>query len=775
MTTRGTTLIGHLTTVCTLLFALTACGGGGGDSGFLPPDAPNVPTVLAITTPELPVASAGVEYTALVEAQGGRKPYSWTITNSASTEFKIDSNGFITGKAPEEGAYSLLIEVTDADNSTATLSTILSVTADTDSLAITTIELPVASAGDAYTALVEAQGGRKPYSWTITNSTRTEFKIDSNGFITGIAPAEGDYSLLIQVTDANNSTATLSTILVVTGAGIGSLTITTTELPVASAGADYTALVKAQGGRKPYSWTITNSAKTEFKIDSNGFVTGTAPEKGDYGLIIEVIDASNSGDTLSTILVVTTGEDSLAIATTSLPSAIDGIAYTAVVEAVEGKKPYKWSMIDNGGTGLKINNEGILSGIAPSSGDYGVSLRVTDDTNTQASTSFVLSVKVGDIPEPLTIATTSPLPTAYEGKSYTAILEASGGQGNYLWTLVDAGGSGLELRYDGALTGTAPVEGGYAIAVSVMDDTVVDATALILNVESDSSPLMITTSSVLPPGVLDERYATLLNAAGGTKPYIWRLVSSGGQSLTLSPEGVLEGTPSLAGTFGLVFEVSDGNTTDQLAATLTVTSTPNPISSLTIETPTLPNVKTVLYAATAVATGGKKPYTWSGRDTSTPISGFIINADSGIITGDTTNLRPGLYGYRVTVEDAADAITDRSYIITVPGGDNPDVQILTENPLPDATTGLTYSLVMQAVGGDGTYTWAILETLEDGEVSEDGPSFAPPGSPASGVLFWKVADVGSVVDKWQLTISVTDNSDRADIVVFDLNVVLPSP
>ena len=78
MTIRGTTLIGRLAALCTLLLAFTACGGGGGSGGggFLPPDVPVVTIDLAIITTELPEASAGAEYTALVEAEGGKKPYS---------------------------------------------------------------------------------------------------------------------------------------------------------------------------------------------------------------------------------------------------------------------------------------------------------------------------------------------------------------------------------------------------------------------------------------------------------------------------------------------------------------------------------------------------------------------------------------------------------------------------------------------------------------------------------------------------------------------------
>ena len=153
----------------------------------------------------------------------------------------------------------------------------------------------------------------------------------------------------------------------------------------------------------------------------------------------------------------------LAIATTALPNAIDGIRYTAVIEGAGGEKPYAWSVTNGGGTGFGINNEGILSGVAPRSGDYGLSLRLTDNANTQATASFVLTV-TGDTPQPLAITTTSPLPSVEEGNTYTAILEAVGGNGGYLWLLENGGGSGLRLRDDGVLSWHVhPLKGNMAL------------------------------------------------------------------------------------------------------------------------------------------------------------------------------------------------------------------------------------------------------------------------------------------------------------------------
>ena len=541
-----------------------------------------------------------------------------------------------------------------------------------------------------------------------------------------------------------------------------SLAIITTTLPNAAAGADYTALVEVEGGFAPYSWAIIDDGGTGFTINNEGFLTGTAPGKGDYGLTLEVTDNNGDTDKFSTILTVDIGPDSLVITNTGLPSAIDGVQYTALVQAAGGKEPYSWDVVDDGGTGFTINDEGFLTGTAPESGDYGLTLQVTDSVDAADRSSIILTV-TGDTPQPLAISTSS-LPSAEEGKGYNAILEAVGGQGDYMWTLISNGGSGLQLRDDGLLSGTAPAEGQYAISVSVLDDSRTVSSTLLLTVTADSSPLTITTTT-LPGGSVGNRYAAVLNASGGDKPYVWTLVSNGGQpGLSLSTAGVLSGVPTLPGDFGVIYRVSDGTNTDQLAALLTISTTDGAGVPLRITTASLPDADRVLYAAAMEAAGGVKPYSWSGGDTAVPGTGFTVNPTSGSITGVTNDLLPGQYGYSVTVEDSVGDADTRSYVITIPGGDSPPIRILTENPLPIAYETLFYTTILRAVGGSGTTAWSVIDSVGfPGTV----PSFASALDIASGVLTWNSADVAE--GNYLITIQVDDTGDgTSDVVTYDL-------
>lgn len=465
----------------------------------------------------------------------------------------------------------------------------------------------------------------------------------------------------------------------------------------------------------------------------------------------------------------------LTITTTGLPNAIEGIKYNAVVEAAGGKESYSWAVLDDGGTGFTINNGGVLTGILAASGSYGLTIQVRDSGGQSATTSLILTVTGTDSPGPLAITTTV-LPNASAGADYNALLNATGGQGDYQWTLLNDGDSGLQLRPDGLLNGTGPRTGQYAITVSVQDDTsTVSSTLILISGNEDAAPLTITTTS-LPSGLVNASYAAVLEATGGGVPYLWTLVSDGGSGLSLSSAGVLSGTPTVGGTYGLVFRVSDGASDAQSSLTLAISNKDDNCilnCEVRITTATLPIADRVVYAAAMDATGGTTPYTWSGGDTSSPGTGFVVDAASGSITGNSNNLLPGLYGYTVTVVDKNSGTDTRSYVIEVPGGDLPPVRILTENPLPDATDNSTYSVIMRAVGGGQDKTWEVLETIrDDGTLYFDGPSFNPPGGNAeSGVLFWSAAAVE--VGKYLITIKVTSNDPdmSADTVTFDLEAV----
>jgi len=66
----------------------------------------------------------------------------------------------------------------------------------------------------------------------------------------------------------------------------------------------------------------------------------------------------------------------------------------------------------------------------------------------------------------------------------------------------------------------------------------------------------------LPDATNGVSYNAVLSAAGGQAPYAWGLASGSSAlpaNLTLSPAGVISGTPAESGTFDFVIQMTDSS------------------------------------------------------------------------------------------------------------------------------------------------------------------------------------------------------------------------
>ena len=126
-----------------------------------------------------------------------------------------------------------------------------------------------------------------------------------------------------------------------------------------------------------------------------------------------------------------------------------GCPWTATSDAT-------WITIDSGTSG---NGDGTVNySVASNSGP------ARNGTMTIAQQTFTVSQSSG----PLTITTTSPLPSGVVGVEYSQALSAAGGAPPYTWSLLSGQlPPGLSLSSGGALGGTPATAATYAFTVQV--------------------------------------------------------------------------------------------------------------------------------------------------------------------------------------------------------------------------------------------------------------------------------------------------------------------
>lgn len=336
----------------------------------------------------------------------------------------------------------------------------------------------------------------------------------------------------------------------------GLLAVVTTELPLAVEGVAYDEALEAGGGDGENSWSAdAASLPSGLSLSADGRLTGTPDATGSFVIPVDV--ESGDGQAASGEVSVDVSPE-LRITTTSLPDGRRDEAYSATLAATGGDGSHAWSADEATlPDGVSLSEGGELSGTPTEAGDFGVAIEVESGDGQSASTTLDLRIVA-----PVEV-TTSELDEASVGEAYEATLEASGGDGDYTWSL-EAGSlpSGLSLGADGVISGTPDTEETATFTVRVEDGTgETDERELSITVRA-TEPISITTS-LLAPGVVDGPYEVSLGAEGGDGvDFAWAVVSGSlPAGLTLGANGTFAGTPSADGASSFRVRVTSGDRT----------------------------------------------------------------------------------------------------------------------------------------------------------------------------------------------------------------------
>jgi len=150
--------------------------------------------------------------------------------------------------------------------------------------------------------------------------------------------------------------------------------------------------------------------------------------------------------------------------------------------------------------------------------------------------------------------TTSVLPNGLAGSAYSQQLTATGGAGSIIWR-VAAGvlPNGLGLSAAGVLSGV-PTAGGIS-TFTVEASSAGQVGVRQLSVTVDVTPVTVTTRA-LPNAFANNAYTVQLTASGGNGTFTWNLAGPPPVGLTLSPSGLLSGTPATEGTNSVSVQAS---------------------------------------------------------------------------------------------------------------------------------------------------------------------------------------------------------------------------
>jgi len=668
-------------------------------------------SVLTILTTGIYGAVEGVAYPATTfQAAGGSGGYTWTASGLPNG-LSISSAGILSGTpaSGSHGSYTIQVTVKDSANNTASVSLWLSVAG----LTCTFNAFQPATEGVPYQAVsLTATGGTPPYTWSATGLPNG-MSVSPAGVLSGTPAAgtHGYYLVAITVRDAAGATSSPGTSITVLPAP--SLSITApSSLPAGTEGTAYGPVAfTAAGGTGTYSWTATG-LPSGLSMSSAGLLSGipAAGSHGPYSVQVTVRDSANS----STLATLSLSVQPAAVAITgpsTLAAGVEGVAYTPVTFAASGGSGgYTWTATGLPG-GLSMSVAGVLSGTpnAGTHGAYTVQMTAHDSAGNTASASLPLSIQAAAPVSSLAISSPSSLPAGRETIAYSPVaFTATGGAGSYVWSATGLP-AGLAMSAGGVLSGTpaAGSHGAFSVQVKVQDSSQNKA-AVSLPLTVYAYPPLLGFAPPLPPGQVGVPYSFTFTASGGMAPYTWVTQYALPGGLTLTPAGLLSGTPTKAGTYSIGLMLMDAqNYGLGEAIDLTISAGAAPLA---IATPvSFPNgIEQSFYSAVYFsATGGSGGYAWSatGLPPGLSISTGSTGGGSGIVNGTPAAGSHGTCSVQVTVKDSSGATASVTLPLTIAPA---QILAIASPPAlgPYTETAPAPAVQFAASGGTAPYSWA---------------------------------------------------------------------
>lgn len=702
-------------------------------------------TVLRKTTATLSISPASISTTQTATFSGSVSPF---VTGRSVTIQRLSGSTWVsagTATLSSTGSYSVGIKPSAAGTfSYRTNSPLTGLNAGTTSATrtltvsvatapvITTTSLPDGDQFLAYSATLAKTGGAG--TWSIPAATLPSgLSLNSStGVLSGTPQGSGTRTLSVTFTETGTGLATNKNIPITINPG--PVVTNATALPDATQGTAYSVTLTKTG--RDGTWSV-QGLPTGLSVNATtGIISGTTTAAtGTYGVyptFTETVGGRTAFKSLSLLVKPGTVTPPNAPVITSNSSTIgDGyqdLNFTAQLTKTGGDGT--WSVAS--GTlpgGMTLSPSGVLSATPITGLTSPFSVKFTE-TATGLSDTRAISLVV--YPRP--VINTNSLPQAIRGVPYSAPLDGTAQhsvnfpQGG-AFTIADLpAGLTLQPSFGQEIEGTTNVPAGDYVVHLVFTENVINRTAtktLTLRVVDDgstSAPAITTT--FLPNGDQGLPYAATLAKTGSDGT--WSVPAGtlpGG--LTLSPAGVLSGTPTGSGSRTLAITFTE--TASGLKATKNLPITIN--AAPAISTTAVPDVTRGAPYRFALELSPSANGTWTVPGLP---EGLSVN-NFGVITG-TTNVAIGEYGiYPKFVEAVTGRTSQKAFSLRVVGT---PLAITTDSTLPDGHKDLPYSLTFTKTGGDGT--WSAVDIPSGFALNAATGAFT--GTPAvAGVYAVKIA------------------------------------
>ncbi|WP_169055411.1 putative Ig domain-containing protein [Rhizobium sp. P44RR-XXIV] len=737
--------------------------------------------MMSITPSSTPTLTAGTAFSEPFTASGGTAPYSYSLSAGAFPPgLTLAADGTLSGTPTVAGVFSFIVRATDSSTGTGapytTASTVHTVTVNAPMLALGPATLPGGAVATAYSETVTASGGNMPYNYAVTAGALPNGLTlnSSTGAISGTPTAGGTFNFTVTATDSSGGMNSPFSVSKAYSVAINAATIAIgpATLPGAALNTAYSQTITASGGTSGYTYSVTGGALPQgLALSSNGTLDGTPTAAGNFNFTVTATDSSTGTGPY-------TAAKAYSVAVTANPPIAGNAAVT--VAANSTSNPVALNLTGGTATSVTVSTQashgtatasGATITYTPAAGyagadSFAYTATNADGTSAPASVSVTVSV-------PTVAINPAALSSGSIATAYSQAITATGGTAPYSYA-VTAGAlpAGVSLNAStGAITGTPTAGGTFNVTISATDSstgTGAPFTGSKAYTVTVGAPTITITPTTLPAATVAAAYSQTITASGGTGTYSYAITAGAlPAGLTLSPAGVLAGTPTASGNFNITITATDSSTgsgpftgsraytlavsvqppiANAVAATVAANSSNNPITlNITGGAPASVAIASAAAHGTATASGTSITYTptagYSGTDsftyTATNASGTSAPASVSVtITAPTLSFSPPSGALPAGI-----VTTAYSQTVTASGGTSPYSYSLT-GTLP---SGLALNHATGAITGTpttpGNYSFSITATDANSATTSAAYTIAispPPTtfvfSPAGGAL-----------------------------------------
>lgn len=677
---------------------------------------------------------------------------------------------WLVGIPSVAGLYTFSLRYTDANSQYVDRSVTLNVTG----IGISNIELPDPVAGQPYSVQLHAFGGDETYTFTSLQTQdsysyygNVGLTVSPGGLVSGTTSDAGYNEIQLQVCSAGSCTTPYVYFWSVSP-GDPVNTYPYFEWYLYNSG-QYASLGHGTWGYL-YGYTGENTTSETWSISSGTLPPGLALYGGS-NLTAAVEGVPTTAGAFNFQATLTDSNENYASGTPTLditplnwnvgadwfeqppaiPEGQTGQPYSYQFGIDNGTPPYSFSLLSDSYLvqGITLSSSGLLSG-TPTEGGYSfLDMFVTDASGNSLEFTASFGVSGPVTPPGVHIQDYLSLPSSSVGQAYSFALNqlVAPGSGTPPFTFTTGFGTSLPngLSIVPGAPGESDTISGFAAAPqnSTVTLLVTDANgtqAYLYSIALQASPLSVSPASgALPAAALGAPYSQTITASGGVPPYVFSVSANSPDApinnsdmpvgMSLSPAGVLSGTPSTAGHFVLWFNVTDtANNTFLQRYTIDLglvgftenelSSSPSSISVTYVAgDPTPAPVPIAIGSGTAsVAVDVEASGTWlsvSTNSSSTPAFATVSINPSGLSAGT----------YQGTVTLSSPAVSNSPFVVPV--------QLTVSAATTCAFALNPSSATIGAAGGTGSFN-LVTTSYCDWSVSPPGASWITLNGTQSG-------------------------------------------